>query len=40
MKRLIKLKPEPLKRIRPKTPLTKLAAKLLAIGMARTMAGR
>jgi hypothetical protein len=39
VKRLIKLAPPPLK-IRPKTPLKPLAAKLLALGMARTMAGR
>jgi hypothetical protein len=29
-----------LKRVRPQPPLTPLAAKLLAIGLARTMAGR
>jgi hypothetical protein len=36
--RIIKLAPPP-KRIRPKESLKPLAAKLLAIGMARTMKG-
>jgi hypothetical protein len=38
--RLIKLAPPKPKRITPATPLKPLAAKLLAIGMAKTMAGR
>jgi hypothetical protein len=36
---MIKLAPPRPKRIRPKEPLKPLAAKLLALGMARTMKG-